>query len=62
MTKQYTVKRCIHTVKSTTRIQVQENSHQRQEIPLTQIYSLSIILTNNMYLHDHSSEKNQAYP
>lgn len=62
MTKQYTVKRCIHTVKSTPRgFRSRKTVTRGRKFPLTQIYSLSIILTNNMYLHDHSSEKNQAY-
>lgn len=32
-----------------------------RKFAITQGYFLSIILTNNMYLYDHSSEKKQAY-
>ena len=62
MTKQYTVKRCIHTVKSTPRgFRSMKTVTRGRKLPLTLVYFLSITLTNNMYLYYHSSEKNQAY-
>lgn len=52
----------IHTVKSTPRgFSSVKTAIRGSKFQITWVYFLSIILTNNMYLYDYSSEKNQAY-
>lgn len=52
----------IHTVKSTPRgFSSMKPAIRGSKFQITWVYFLSIILTNNMYLYDYSSEKNQAY-